>query len=447
MTDETERSRMAEVLRELALRPNEATISPSLAEITRLLDLMGNPQTTLPLIQVAGTNGKTSTARMIDALLRELGLQTGLFTSPHLHDLRERIAINGEPIGRAAFATAWDDVAPYLAIVDGEMTPINEFQVLTAMAFAAFAEAPVDVMVLEVGMGGTWDATNVATAQVAVITPIGLDHQQYLGDTITEIAGEKAGIIKPGSTAIIGPQTVAAAEVLVARAQAVGAELALAGEHIGVLSRNLAVGGQLLSVRGIAAEYPDLLLPLHGEHQAQNLVLAIAAVEAFIGGGAEPLDLAAVQSAVAQMSSPGRLEVVRSSPQVLVDAAHNPAGAQTLAIAISSAFTFSRLVGLIGILSDKDAEGILAALEPVLDEIVLTRSDSPRATHPEDLLAIAEDIFGPDRVRVQASLPRALALAVDLAEADGDLGGAVLATGSVTIAAQVRGLLRSPDLD
>ncbi|MGL5829916.1 MAG: bifunctional folylpolyglutamate synthase/dihydrofolate synthase [Angustibacter sp.] len=447
MTDDEERSRITEVLRELALRPNEAAISPSLAEITRLLDLMGNPQSTLPIIQIAGTNGKTSTARMIDSLLRELGLRTGLFTSPHLHDVRERILINGELISPGKFAEAWDDVAPYLAMVDGELTPINEFQVLTAMAFAAFAEAPVDVGVLEVGMGGTWDATNVAHAQVAVVTPIGLDHQQFLGETIAEIAGEKAGIMKSGATAIIARQSLAAAEVLVARAQAVSADVVLAGEQIGILSRELAVGGQLLTIRGMAAEYPDLLLPLHGEHQAENLVLAIAAVEAFIGGGEEPLDLAAVQGAVAQMSSPGRLEVVRSSPTVLVDAAHNPAGAQSLATAIGAAFTFSRLIGVIGVLGDKDAEGILAALEPVLDQIVLTRSDSPRAVHPEDLQAIAEDIYGPDRVLVQPSLPRALALAVDLAEADGDLGGAVLATGSVTVAGQVRGLLRAPMAD
>ena len=259
---------------------------------------------------------------------------------------------------------------------------INYFQVLTAMAFSAFADAPVDVAVLEVGLGGTWDSTNVADGQVAVITPIAIDHERLLGSTVEQIATEKAGIIKPGAVAVLGQQTRAAAEVLLARAGEVGADVVLEGQQVGLLSREIAVGGQLVSVRGIGGDYEDLFLPLHGEHQAHNLVTAIAAVEAFVGGGQERLDVDVVRAAVAEMDSPGRLEVVRRSPTVVVDAAHNPAGAQVVASAVHEAFAFTRLVGLVAVLSEKDPEGILAALEPVLDEVVVTRTSSPALGGP-----------------------------------------------------------------
>ena len=439
-------ARLAEVEHAVLARTPEHHVDPSLDAIRSLMDLMGEPQRAFPVVHITGTNGKTSTSRMIERLLRELGLRTGRFTSPHLTDIRERIAFDGEPISPDRFVAAWDDVAPYLEIVDARSREagepvINYFQVLTAMAFSAFADAPIDVAVVEVGLGGTWDSTNVADGQVAVITPIAIDHERLLGSTVEQIATEKAGIIKPGAVAVLGTQRREAAEVLLQRAGEVGADVVLEGQQIGLLSREVAVGGQLVSVRGIGGDYEDLFLPLHGEHQAHNLVTAIAAVEAFVGGGADRLDPEVVRAAVADMTSPGRLEVVRRSPTVVVDAAHNPAGAQVLATAVDEAFSFRRLVGVVAVLSDKDPEGILAALEPVLDEVVVTRTSSPRAMDPDDLAEVAVEVFGEDRVHVVGRLPDALARAVDLAEQDGDLGVGVLATGSVTMAADVRTLL------
>jgi dihydrofolate synthase / folylpolyglutamate synthase len=444
--EDTAARRCAEIAWIFAQRPTEGDVDPSLAEIAALLDLMGQPQHTLPMIHIGGTNGKTSTARMVERLLRELGLRTGRFTSPHLADVRERIALDGEPISQTRFVAAWDDVAPYLAMIDERSRAagrpvINYFQVLTAMAFSAFAEAPVDVAVVEVGLGGAWDSTNVADGQVAVLTPIALDHQQLLGSTVQAIATEKAGIIKPGAVAVIGGQHEDALGPLLRRAADVGADVVLVGEHVGLTSREVAVGGQLLGVRGIGGHYPGLFLPLYGEHQAENLVLAIAAVEAFVGGGAEPLDADLVRAAVAEMDSPGRVEVLRHGPTVLVDAAHNPAGARALAETVREAFAFTRLVGVVAVLTDKDSEGILGELEPVLSDVVVTRTTSPRAMDPDDLAEVARDVFGEDRVLVARNLPDALGRAIDLAEGAGELGGGVLATGSVTMAADVRALL------
>jgi dihydrofolate synthase/folylpolyglutamate synthase len=299
-------------------------------------------------------------------------------------------------------------------------------------------------LVVVVGLGGTWDSTNVMDADVAVLTPISLDHQRLLGTTVEAIAAQKGGIIKQGATAVVGVQSLSVLEVLSERVHQVGATLVLEGRDVGVLAREVAVGGQLVSLRGRAADYEDLFLPLHGEHQAHNLCCAVAAVEAFVGGGEQRLDANLLRAAVAGMDSPGRLEVVRRSPTVLVDAAHNPGGAQVLAAAVAEAFSFTHLVGVVAVLADKDAAGILDALEPILDEVVLTRTSSHRASDPDDLAAIARDIFDDDRVHVVASLPDALDLAVTLAEregTDGPYGAGVLATGSVTMAADVRMLL------
>lgn len=438
--------RLLDVEQLVLARAPENDVDPSLEAIAALMDLMGQPQRAYPVIHITGTNGKTSTARMIERLLRELGLRTGRFTSPHLVDVRERIAFDGEPIAPDRFIAAWDDIAPYLAIIDdrsraADEPVINYFQVLTAMAFSAFADAPVDVAVVEVGLGGTWDSTNVADGQVAVITPIGIDHERLLGSTVDAIAAEKAGIIKAGAAAVIALQRPEAADVLGARVAEVGARALVEGRQFGVLHREVAVGGQLVSVRGLGGDYGDLFLPMHGAHQAHNLACAVAAVESFFGGGEQPLDLKLVRTAAAAMTSPGRLEVVRTSPTIVVDAAHNPSGATVVAEAIGEAFSFRRLVGVVGVLRDKDAAGILEALEPVLDEVVLTRTTSPRATDPDDLLAVAQDVFGPDRVHVARLLPDALDLAVTLAEQDGEVGAGVLATGSVTMAAEVRTLL------
>ncbi|MEO7746404.1 MAG: folylpolyglutamate synthase/dihydrofolate synthase family protein [Actinomycetota bacterium] len=446
MSDDTLAARLREVEQLVLGRAPENDVDPSLEAMAELMDLMGQPQRAYPVVHVTGTNGKTSTARMVERLLRELGLRTGRFTSPHLVDVRERIAFDGEPVDAERFVAAWDDVAPYLAIVDeraraaGEPL-MNYFQVLTAMAFSAFADAPVDVAVVEVGLGGTWDSTNVADGQVAVITPIGIDHERLLGYTVDAIAAEKAGIIKDGAAAVIALQPPEAAAVLGERVTAVGARALVEGQQFGVLHREVAVGGQVVTLRGLGGDYADLFLPMHGAHQAHNLACAMAAVEAFFGGGEQPLDLDLVRDAVAAMTSPGRLEVVRTSPTVVVDAAHNPAGAVVVAEAVSEAFSFRRLVGVVGVLLDKDAAGILEALEPVLDEVVVTRTTSPRATDPDDLAATARDVFGEDRVHVARSLPDALDLAVTLAEQDGEVGAGVLATGSVTMAAEVRTLM------
>jgi dihydrofolate synthase / folylpolyglutamate synthase len=434
----------AEVEAELVQRWPESRLDPTLDRVTDLLQLLGDPQGTVPVLLVAGTNGKTSTARMVDALLRGFGLRVGRYTSPHLESVTERIGLDGQPVDDERFVAAYDELVPYLAVVDGRHEhPLSYFEVLTALAYAVFADAPVDVAVVEVGMGGRWDATNVADPAVAVVTPVGLDHQAYLGDTIEEIAAEKAGVIKAGGFAVLAQQPLPAAEVLLRQVAEVGATVAREGLEFGVLGRSLAVGGQLLTLRGLAGEYDDLLLPLHGPHQAHNAAVALAATEAFLGGGRDQLDVEAVRAGFATVTSPGRLEVVRRGPTVLLDAAHNPDGARTLAQALVDDFAFERLVGVVGVLSDKDAVGILEALEPVLTEVVVTRPTSPRATDPVELGELAEEVFGGDRVRVEPSLPDAIDVAVAAAERDAALGGSgVLVTGSVALVGEARMLLR-----
>jgi dihydrofolate synthase/folylpolyglutamate synthase len=314
---------------------------------------------------------------------------------------------------------------------------------MTGLAFATFADAPVDVVILETGMGGTWDATNVADAAVAVITPIALDHMDYLGPDLASIAGEKAGIIKPGSSVVLAAQELPVAEVLLARCIETEAVAAREGVEFGVVERMPAVGGQLLVLQGPAGRYDEVFLPLFGAHQAANAAIAIAAAEAFLGGGGTALNPDLVRQGFASVESPGRLEVVRRGPTVVVDAAHNPHGARALAAAIADSFEFSALIGVVGVLSDKDSRGVLEALEPVLTEVVITRSSSPRATDVDTLAAIAVDVFGAERVEVAARLSDALDIAVERAdEAAGELGGAgVLVTGSVVTAAEARALL------
>lgn len=437
---------MAEVQTAILARTPEHDLTPSLDRIAELLDLLGSPQASVPVIHVAGTNGKTSTTRMIDALLREFGLRCGRFTSPHLHSVRERISFDGVPIDAERFVATYDDVAPYLDLVDSRHpVPLSFFEVLTAMAYAAFADAPVDVAVVEIGMGGSWDATNVADARVAVITPVAIDHVRFLGSTVEQIAAEKAGVIKQGSYGVVARQQAPAAEVLMRRSVEVGAILAREGLEFGVVSRTLAVGGQVMTLRGLAGQYDEVFLPLMGAHQGQNAATALAAVEAFLGGGhAErgPLEIDAVRAAFAGVTSPGRLEVVRRSPTVLLDAAHNPAGAQATAEAIREFFDFSRLVGVFAAMADKDVRGMLEALEPVLAEVVVTQAASSRAMPVDELAEVAVEVFGGDRVEVTPRLDDALDNAVALAEQDGDLAGAgVLVTGSVVTVAEARSLL------
>ncbi len=475
---------LREVERQILLRRPEHSVEPSLDRIRELTGLLGDPQRSYPVIHITGTNGKTSTARMTQTLLGARGLRTGLFTSPHLVSMRERISVDGEPLSAGRFVEVYGEIEPYLKLVDdNQPVRLSFFEVLVAMAFAAFADAPVDAAVIEVGMGGSWDATNVADGAVAVITPVSIDHSEYLGDTVAAIAADKAGIIKPGAVAVIGQQPVDAAAQLLRRAAEVGASVAREGIEFGVLSRELAVGGQRLAIRGLLGEYHDLFLPLFGAHQAANAACALAAVEAFSGGAGSPdegsddeldrtagtralrgtvaLDADLVAEAFAMMASPGRLEIVRRSPLVLVDSAHNPAGMAATAAALTESFGPAEVIAVLAVSADKDVAGILDELEPAAAAVVVARNSSARSMDPEALAELARPVFGPDRVHVADRLDDAIEVAVSLADeaaaaiggplaglmtGDEDLGSAaagtvVLITGSVITAGDARLLL------
>jgi dihydrofolate synthase/folylpolyglutamate synthase len=493
----------------LARRPEHA-IEPTLERMAALVSVLGDPQRSYPVIHITGTNGKTSTARMIESLLRARGLRTGLFTSPHLSSIRERIMVDGQPVSAEAFVAAYDELAPYLALVDGrQASQLSFFEVLTGLAFAIFADVPVDVAIIEVGLGGTWDATNIADGAVAVVTPISLDHTAYLGGTVEEIATDKAGIIKPGAVAVLAQQPLPAAEALLRRVVTVGASVVREGLEFGVLNRDLAVGGQRLDLRGLRGDYTDIVLPLFGAYQAGNAATALAAVEAFatgsplpgqasdaeapdngfgdvadpvLGGaetgpgeaeddedtpGAQPgqpapsvegpepsggaLGQDLVRAAFAQVTSPGRLEVVRRSPVVILDAAHNPAGMEAAMDAVTEAFSFAAVIGVLAVSADKDVPGILDQLEPVISELVVTRNSSDRSMDPDKLAELAASVFGAERVHSARRLDDALEMAVGLADdASGDEGltrTGVLVTGSVITAGDARVLLVAEDRD
>ncbi|NUP25877.1 MAG: bifunctional folylpolyglutamate synthase/dihydrofolate synthase [Nocardia sp.] len=454
-----ELAEMALVEAELDRRWPETKIEPSLTRIATLMDVLGAPQHGFPAIHIAGTNGKTSVTRMIDSLLTALHRRTGRITSPHLQLATERISIDNRPISPARYVELYREMQPYIEMIDAQSATaggpaMSKFEVLTAMAYAAFAEAPVDVAVVETGMGGTWDATNVIDAQVAVITPVGLDHTDYLGPDLTSIAKEKAGIIKRAPESLVPTDTVAiiaeqdpeALEVLLRRAVEVDAAVARAGSEFQVLGRRIAVGGQQLELQGLGGVYDEIFLPLHGEHQAHNAALALAAVEAFFGAGAQrQLDIDAVRAGFAGVTGPGRLERMRNAPTLFIDAAHNPAGAAALAATLTSEFDFRKLVGVVAVLADKDVAGILGALEPVFDEIVVTTNGSPRALPVDQLADLAVQRFGDERVVTANSLPDALETAVALAEEVGEAGemvsgAGVVVTGSVVTAGAARAL-------
>jgi len=383
---------------------------------------------------------------MIDTLLRALNLRTGRFTSPHVETMHERISIDGEPLDDEQFVRAFNDVAAYTHLVDAEQDhPLSFFEAIVGMAFSAFADAPVDVAVVEVGMGGSWDATNVADASVAVVLPIAIDHANYLGTTPTDIALEKAGIIKEGATAILAEQSPEAATVLLARATQVGATVAREGVEFGVITRVPAVGGQTISLQGLRARYDDVFLPLYGAHQAQNAAVALAAVEAFVGD--EPLADDLVRAAFAEVTSPGRMEVIRRSPSIILDAAHNPAGAEATAAALEDSFVFSPLIGVIGVMADKDYEGVLSAFEPHLAHVICTQNSTARAMPAHVLGEAAREVFGPERVTIVPRLEDAIDQAAALAEAGEAFGdalgsGGVLVTGSVVTVGEARAMLR-----
>ncbi len=412
------------------------------------MELLGDPQRTYPVIHLTGTNGKTSTARMIETLIVALGLRVGRFTSPHLESMTERISLDGEPISEEAFVRAFNDVAPYTHLVDEQHDhPLSFFETIVAMAYAAFADAPVDAAVVEVGMGGTWDATNVVEAPVAVLTPIAVDHAKYLGETPAVIAQEKVGVIKPGATVVAATQSPEVTQVILERCSEVGATLAREGLEFGVTDRVPAVGGQMIGLQGLRGHYDEVFLPLYGAHQAQNAALALAAVEAFLGGD-DALDADLVREAFAEVTSPGRLEIIRRSPTIVLDAAHNPHGAAAIVEALDDSFTFSPLIGVIGVMADKDYEGLLSEFEPVLAHVVCTQNSTDRSMPSSELAEVALGIFGQDRVSETPSLAEAIDQAATLAEAGGVFGeaigsGGVLVTGSVVTVGEARAMLRS----
>jgi dihydrofolate synthase/folylpolyglutamate synthase len=431
----------------------ETKIEPSTARIAALMELLGSPQRGYPAIHIAGTNGKTSVARMIDALLTALHRRTGRTTSPHLQSAVERIAIDGKPISPALYVQTYREIEPFVQLVDKQSQEaggpaMSKFEVVTAMAFAAFADAPIDIAVVEVGMGGRWDATNVVGAPVAVITPIGLDHLEYLGPGIADIAAEKAGIIKRthDTVAVIARQVPDAMEVLLTQSVRADAAVAREDSEFAVLGRQVAVGGQLLELQGLGGVYSDMFLPLHGEHQAHNAAVALAAVEAFFGAGAQrQLDVDAVRAGFAAVISPGRMERMRSAPTVFIDAAHNPAGAAALAQTLTDEFDFRLLIAVVAVMADKDVDGILAALEPAFDQVVVTHNGSPRGLEVDALALSAEERFGPDRVITAATLPDAIETAIAIVEESGGDGGGlsgsgIVITGSVVTAGAARTL-------
>ena len=426
----------------LLARWPEVRISPTTERIAALVDILGSPQLTYPTIHVGGTNGKTTTSRMIDSLLFAHGLRTGRFTSPHLETYRERIAINGEPIDPKDLIFAYNDIAAYLDLIDTKFNdPISFFEAVTALGFVAFAEHPVDVAVIEVGMGGEWDATNVVDADVSVLMPIGFDHMEYLGHTLHEIAATKAGIIKEGGFIVLAQQEPEAAKELIRKAAEVGADVVREGIEYCVASRAVAVGGQLITITGLHDTYDDIFLPLHGKHQAANAASALVAVEAFFGD--QPLDIEAVRAGFAAVTSPGRCEVVHRDPTIILDAAHNPHGAKALAETLTHEFNFDEIIAVVGVFGDKDATGILQELEQIVDHVIVTQSSSTRAMSSGELEKIASTVFGHDRVFELSNLEAAIDRAVSDATrplSEDTIG--IIVTGSVVTVGEARSYLR-----
>ncbi|MEY2768782.1 MAG: hypothetical protein RL359_418 [Actinomycetota bacterium] len=437
-----DQARIDAIEKALLARWPENRIAPTLERISALVDMLGSPQLTYPTIHIGGTNGKTTTSRMVDSLLFEMGLRTGRFTSPHLESYLERICINGQPIDAKELIFSFNDISPYLDLMDSKFdNPISFFEAITALAFAAFAEHPIDVGVIEVGMGGQWDATNVVDADVSVIMPIGLDHMEYLGNTIGEIAKTKAGIIKEQGFVVLAQQEPEAAVELLRRAAEVGADVAREGLEYSIDSRAIAVGGQLISITGLRGHYDEIFLPLHGKHQASNAAAALIAVEAFFGE--QDLDIDAVRAGFANVTSPGRCEIIHRDPTIILDAAHNPHGAKAIAETIQSEFTFDDVTGIVALMADKDALGILQALEPIMNQVIVTTNSAARSMSVKDLEALATQVFGADRVFAQPTLADAIDKAIkDSVRPLSDESLAILITGSVVTVGQARTAVR-----
>ena len=437
-----DQERIDAIEKALLARWPESRIAPSLERIAALVDILGSPQLTYPTIHVGGTNGKTTTSRMIDALLFAHGLRTGRFTSPHLETYLERIAINGLSIDPKELIFSYNDIAAYLDLMDEKFKhPISFFEAMTALAFVAFAEHPIDVGVIEVGMGGQWDATNVVEADVSVIMPIGFDHMEYLGNTLHEIASTKAGIIKENGFIVLAQQEPEAAKELIRKAAEVGADVVREGIEFSVTSRAIAVGGQLLTIQGVNETYEEIFLPLHGRHQASNAAAALVAVEAFFGD--QPLDIDAVRSGFASVASPGRCEVVHRDPTIILDAAHNPHGAKALAETLRSEFNFDEIIAVVAVLGDKDAAGIFKELESIVDHVIVTQSTSDRAMPSSEVEKIGSSIFGIDRVFEVQDLFQAIDKAMsDSIRPLSEATVGIIITGSVVTVGQARTYLR-----
>ncbi|MGP9487174.1 bifunctional folylpolyglutamate synthase/dihydrofolate synthase [Glutamicibacter sp. 287] len=445
-------SDLERVYAQLLARAPENKIEPRMEPMFRAMEILGEPQKSSPVIHITGTNGKTSTARMIESLLQAHDIRTGRYSSPHLVKVTERISIDGEPVDDETFVRVWDEISPFLDLVDAELTEQGEnrltyFEAVTILAFAIFAEVPVEVVVLEVGLGGITDATNVADAEVSVITPISLDHTDLLGDTPGLIAEEKIGILKPGGYLVSAVQPVDAADVLLAKVRELEVPVAFESLDFKLIERTMGVGGQVLAIEGQAARYEEIYLPLYGAHQAQNAVVALAAVEAFLGGGERELNIDLVRNGFAATTSPGRLELVRSAPSVLVDAGHNTDGLKASAEAIKESFGFSRLVLMVGILREKDAEAMLYTMREeygdLVDDLCLTQSSSPRAIPAGELATLAVDAGWPEEdLHVTENLEDAVEWCVGRAEAGDDLAGGVLVTGSITLVGEISLLLK-----
>ncbi len=442
MISPDDQERIDAIEKELLARWPESRIAPSIERIAALVDILGSPQLTYPTIHVGGTNGKTTTTRMIDALLFAHGLRTGRFTSPHLETYLERIAINGQSIDPKELIFSYNDIAAYLDLMDEKFEhPISFFEAITAIAFVAFAEHPIDVGVIEVGMGGQWDATNVVQADVSVIMPIGFDHMEYLGNTLHEIAATKAGIIKENGFIVLAQQEPEAAKELIRKAAEVGADVVREGIEFSVTSRAIAVGGQLLTIQGVNETYEEIFLPLHGRHQASNAAAALVAVEAFFGD--QPLDIDAVRSGFASVLSPGRCEIVHRDPTIILDAAHNPHGAKALAETLRSEFNFDEIIAVVAVLGDKDAAGIFKEIEPIVDHVIVTHSTSERAMPSSEVEKIASSIFGVDRVFEVQDLFQAIDKAIsDSIRPLSEATVGIIITGSVVTVGQARTYLR-----
>ena len=428
----------------------EHELRPRLEPTKRAAALLGDPQKLYRIIHVTGTNGKTSTTRMIERLLREHSLRTGRFTSPHLTKINERISVDGEAVADEILVEIWNDIEPILKLVDAELegedeTPLTYFEALTLLAFSVFADAPVDVLVLEVGMGGEWDSTNVADGDVAVFTPIAIDHADRLGHTISEIARTKAGIIKPGAVVVTASQTPEAMVQLQTKTKDIAERLVCYGKDFEAFNVQSELKGQRLSIRSLAGEYTDLFMPLYGEHQAENAALAVAAVEAFLGNGERRILDDIVRVAFADAASPGRLQVVNREPLTIVDGAHNPHGIKSLAKALQTGFGAPRAVGVIGVLTGKNADEMLETLSGSFQQVVLCAAKSDRALDVDELKSLATKYWGEENISVSSSVAKAIQEAREIAA--NEKLDAIIITGSLTVVGEALAFVQEENLE